>query len=1812
MNDTYTKDIHFILQELRLSIENIREITECILADVNKGYVPDKDTITRFNTEIDGLRSYSDSIRTRATGILGQEEQSPDVSVIQLAEAIIEKQEKRKADEMRSVRMVLDHFSSVKAHIELYSQALLPFQENAAEMLKAMNCQKYDLSENANHISDYRLFLDCLSMENFESDEGIHALDELSSRFSNRVQLGIARNQYFLPEIQEKTASVPSREIDSDICSSATEDAPVPLIVTEMYAAPDSVDSSPECVSGVFLEQSPKIQENDAVVYSINSVKKASPSASIFKKDLRKNTKEVSVIIPLLTNLGTLTCRQIYDFGAIMDAFGSGKSTREDVGNCLNKLTSNNGLLSSFIIENGDTVYCLTRYTYGCIGKDSVKRSGYFQLSVGKFAIVADDEADRNQLSDIIRYNDLLLSYFSSIRNSVSTKEFTEIRSSLRMTDGFYRILVITGNRRFDCVLHNPGNLSAENANLLVVGDEIPKEYAETFENVLYCKEGRIFAPSVYDGEFTEEKLEASPVSGEPNWEQPDHDKTSASVSEPEEIRAERTVADPEEHPSTTETKQDKEPHTPLSDDENKDATDKPDTGAENCVSAEFAPHTANISERKSLTSPIAYFVPEPQRRIISPDSDNPLKVLSETTFIPCDEDFLLVIDGIICGDLHSRNINSDIMRAVMLAKTASFDNRNTGCSQLADRLVLATRFPLWSIPYNSETITEILSDCSDECLILAVYIQALLIPESAHDYTLYQASEYNIKHFDELFPSLEMVKSFYNKMLEIHKIIPASLKATGFSAPVMSLLGDATEQKKFAETLQRRAIDLQSTPKAKIRIRALPSLYNKCFGQNSDLFYCMTIIGNNDQENSDFVELTLSKYCDESDGEMHISEQLIEEELDREWLALNQKNSFELAYDARAQALRFYSIRLEVMKEWVEYVQTYGGKHDIKRIGQLRNEIKELADASIKALIGVSAEYVRVLIYSIEYVYNYLSNPGSVTDVFSEFAYSGVFSLDDSYLPHVDSSMNAIKYYEPWRNLIRHILSPVASHEEAVALINDDTHSDIFDNLRQLSMLYRMKDGEEYALSDQQIKEARDNAEARNRRFMEQLELSYTYDRISETEKERFAAIANQNRRLFYETMDFGRWKQFLRALKSQMQELISAKKQELRRELEARKASLGQDKTSSILDEAEQLLEEAENFAVAEEYLNRFDNGERDFSEDYKAANNEKDSFEEFLSDKVFYPIQDCCLKNNGKTLRSFAWSKYLESHIPSGWTARQKDDSKKLIESWPLRKGVSTTYNIKDLFTCLGFTILDVKRNTGTREESYIIHAKPTAKSMADYRHPISIFGTQIKSQINVVVLFGNYAPKQLVDTITALDFGGMSIVLVDRPIDRVARRQIAEIFHTQTSGQNPFLLIDQILIMYLALHQITERLPILLRCTLPYTSYQPFVRDGGVTADEMFFGRTKELATIIDTNGACIVYGGRQLGKTALLKRAESRCSKPEKKQYAVYCNIIYCDSEQKLVDKIVEEFGKKTDLPISLCGSLKELCIQLYSLFRSGNVERLHLLLDEADNFLKSIAPERYASIQPFIELRTDTKNNFKFVLAGLHNVCRAKNATADNGGFGQFGTPLCIKPLSPTDALQLLSRPLRYLGFKIDRYPHIETILTNTNYYPGILQFFGYNLVEALTTQYGNYYRAVDGNPPFTLQDEQLGAVMNDVDMNNSIRSKFRLSLELDPRYYMLARCVTVLYHLREDDSQNWLGFSVEAIKGIAEEYDIHCLEDLGKTEYEILLDEMVDMGILSKPEDKLYRLRRNSFVDIIGNDFDTLHNEIIEKNEEV
>ena len=43
-------------------------------------------------------------------------------------------------------------------------------------------------------------------------------------------------------------------------------------------------------------------------------------------------------------------------------------------------------------------------------------------------------------------------------------------------------------------------------------------------------------------------------------------------------------------------------------------------------------------------------------------------------------------------------------------------------------------------------------------------------------------------------------------------------------------------------------------------------------------------------------------------------------------------------------------------------------------------------------------------------------------------------------------------------------------------------------------------------------------------------------------------------------------------------------------------------------------------------------------------------------------------------------------------------------------------------------------------GRKEEIFKLNVRHTAKSMADYRHPIAAFGTQIKSPLNVIILYG----------------------------------------------------------------------------------------------------------------------------------------------------------------------------------------------------------------------------------------------------------------------------------------------------------------------------------------------------------------------------------------------------------------------------------------------------------------------------------------
>ena len=127
--------------------------------------------------------------------------------------------------------------------------------------------------------------------------------------------------------------------------------------------------------------------------------------------------------------------------------------------------------------------------------------------------------------------------------------------------------------------------------------------------------------------------------------------------------------------------------------------------------------------------------------------------------------------------------------------------------------------------------------------------------------------------------------------------------------------------------------------------------------------------------------------------------------------------------------------------------------------------------------------------------------------------------------------------------------------------------------------------------------------------------------------------------------------------------------------------------------------------------------------------------------------------------------------------------------------------------------------------------------------------------MKSQIEVVCLFGKRTATQLIDDACKLGITSTFIVLLDADLSTADRRAMAKYVFTQTDvGQASFLVIDRVLALYLAMQSSNERLPAMLQCTLPYTIYQPFTNGSGSTADEMFFGRVSELASIRDVRSS----------------------------------------------------------------------------------------------------------------------------------------------------------------------------------------------------------------------------------------------------------------------------------------------------------------------------------------------------------------------
>ncbi|NUV41993.1 hypothetical protein [Streptomyces sp. CAI-24] len=480
----------------------------------------------------------------------------------------------------------------------------------------------------------------------------------------------------------------------------------------------------------------------------------------------------------------------------------------------------------------------------------------------------------------------------------------------------------------------------------------------------------------------------------------------------------------------------------------------------------------------------------------------------------------------------------------------------------------------------------------------------------------------------------------------------------------------------------------------------------------------------------------------------------------------------------------------------------------------------------------------------------------------------------------------------------------------------------------------------------------------------------------------------------------------------------------------------------------------------------------------------------------------------------------------------------------------------------------------------------------------------FGSQIREHggnLRVMMVWGR-PPAKVVMSWAERDTSGTSlVVLYFGTLSREARIELAV-----GSGQlsQPLLVVDDAALAYLAAHG-NRQVSIATQTLLPFSGVNPYIREKrGRIGGEMFYGRDAERKSILDPRGTQVIFGGRGLGKSALLADAGDKFME----QYPDYHLSVYVNLDQ-------ENIGKGSSLgPETLWSVLDRKLTEAQVLgppqgrkpvkdiserVRAGiqawtdgdSRRRLLILLDECDQFFEADAP-RFNQTKKLKGLGDDTKDRAKVVFAGLHSVQRFSKM-ASNGPFGHLAqTPKVIGPLAPQFAAELLVEPMRALGFEFLDLDLVNRVLGYCSYQPFLLQMFGHRLVEVMHRKRAR--RGPNGpvGPLYKVELADIEVVESDTGLRDSISAAFKDTLSLDHRYDVIANVLA--YHARHHGLE--VRLSDTELREECETYWRKGFEQLDTEGFRAYLSEMVGLGILAPNHDGLgWHLRGPSALRMIG-----------------
>lgn len=522
------------------------------------------------------------------------------------------------------------------------------------------------------------------------------------------------------------------------------------------------------------------------------------------------------------------------------------------------------------------------------------------------------------------------------------------------------------------------------------------------------------------------------------------------------------------------------------------------------------------------------------------------------------------------------------------------------------------------------------------------------------------------------------------------------------------------------------------------------------------------------------------------------------------------------------------------------------------------------------------------------------------------------------------------------------------------------------------------------------------------------------------------------------------------------------------------------------------------------------------------------------------------------------------------------------------------------LQKLFEFFGFTVNSVRAAAAAPRGNHRWYDLDTRPLYSREDCPLWEFGSRCQGQYRVVLLDAHPLEDEIVretrddgrSAVIAIFFGVMS--------DR-RRRDLAHALRRLRDRR--LIVLDDALLLFLCTQK--RRLLAFFNAACGFCALHPYTTTSGLVPPEMFFGRKAELKSVFEPDGTNLVYGGRQLGKTALLKEVRRQYHRPQEGVVVEFFDLEHGENLGKtrpmediwmVVASALEQHSvlpRNTRKPESIQQKIEEW-------LKQDHRRRIVLLLDEADRFLDSDAVGGWLLVGRLKTMMLATDQRFKVVFSGLHNVQRTSHDV--NTPLAHLGRPLCVGPFlhrdELRDAIAMVRVPFEALGYRFANPDLIGRILAQTNYYPSLIQLFCRYLLEELSGATSTADPRT--TPPYVVNLADIERAATNAGLQTEIRDRFRWTLELDNRYRIIALCIAL--ETLDNPDVAVRGFPLADIREWAITHWRDGFNDSDSPDaFRALLQEMTELGVLRQLEGTRYVMRSPNVMGLLGSQDDIL-----------